>query len=226
MKVAVCFSGLPRFIPEAYPAWKKSLLEPYACDVFVHTWRQNTPQDSVTEQLIHMLYKPVHMCLESPVQFDVVPYTDRIWPHRITPQNQFSQFYGIKRVQQLRQTQEAQQGYPYDVVIRARFDWFLDSINLEINPCVNVARTPTLDGHRFTYNQTQLVGINDQFAYGSSKVMDTYATIVDHIPDMYSNHGVDFCGELFLRANMHANHVCIKQHKWSHGIMRSWGIMP
>jgi hypothetical protein len=158
--------------------------------------------------------------------WDVTMYTDRIWPHRVTPQAQFSQFEGIKRAQMLRQSHEAATGITYDVVIRARFDWYLAQVNLEQNPCVNVARTPTLDGHMFTYDAAPLVGISDQFAYGTSATMDVYATIVDNIPHLYAQHGVDFCGELFLRAHLHEHHVCIKQHNWHNGIVRSWGIMP
>jgi hypothetical protein len=226
MKVAVCFSGLPRFIQECAPYWRICLLEPYDCDVFVHTWRQSACQDAQTTQLIAHAYQPVRYQMDHVPEFDVTPYTTRIWPHRVTPQAQFSQFEGIRRVQQLRQLQEQVRGHKYDVVIRARFDWYLAQVDLEINPCVNVARTPTLDGHIFTYDQTQLVGISDQFAYGMSSTMDVYAGIVNNMHNLYVNHGVDFCGELFLRAHLHEHDVCIKQHVWQHGIVRSWGIMP
>ncbi len=226
MKVAVCFSGLPRFIQECAPYWRKCLFEPYDCDVFVHTWRQGVSQDAHTYNLIQHAYAPVRMCMEPVPEFDVSEYTHRIWPHRVTPQAQFSQFEGIRRAQQLRQIQEHVQGHKYDVVIRARFDWFLAHVDLEINPCVNVARTPTLDGHKFTYDDVPLVGISDQFAYGTSETMDVYANIVNNMRSLYVNHGVDYCGELFLRAHLHENSVCIRQHVWQHGIVRSWGIMP
>jgi hypothetical protein len=226
MKVAVCFSGLPRFIQECAPYWRNCLLEPYDCDVFVHTWRQGPAQDCHTTQLITHMYQPVRYQMEAAPQFDVTSYTTRIWPHRVTPQAQFSQFEGIRRAQLLRQMQEQVRGARYDVVIRARFDWYLKAIKLEQNPCVNVARTPTLDGHTFTYDDVPLVGISDQFAYGTSEVMDVYATTVENMPYLYHAHGVDFCGELFLRAHLHEHHMCIKQHVWQHGIVRSWGIMP
>jgi hypothetical protein len=226
MKVAVCFSGLPRFIQQCAPYWRKSLLEPYDCDVFVHTWCQDAVQDAVTQQIVSHMYQPVRFQMQPMPVFDVSMYTDRIWPHRITPQAQLSQFAGIKRAQLLRQTQERAQGFLYDVVIRARFDWFLAQVVLEINPCVNVARTPTLDGHTFTHDEIPLVGVNDQFAYGTSAIMDVYSTVVDNIPHLYANHGVDFCGELFLRAHLHEHRVCIKLHRWHNGIVRAWGIMP
>ena len=225
MKVAVCFSGLPRFIQQCAPYWRTSLLEPYDCDVFVHTWCQDPAQDIVTQQMVSHMYQPVRFQMQPMPVWDVSMYDQRIWPHRISPQAQLSQFEGIKRAQRLRQTQEVATRITYDVVIRARFDWYLANVSLENNPCVNVACTPTLDGHTFTYDQIPLVGINDQFAYGTSVTMDVYATVVDNIPNLYAHHGVDFCGELFLRAHLHEHHVCIKTHKWHNGIVRAWGIM-
>ena len=226
MKVAVCFSGLPRFISECFPYWRKCLLEPYDCDVFVHTWQSHTVQDYLTQQYVSHAYQPVRFHMQPVPEFDVSSYTDRVWPHRISPHAQFSQFEGIKRSQALRQTQERVRGAAYDLVVRARFDWYLDKVDLEQNPCVNVARTPTLDGHKFTYDQIPLVGINDQFAYGYSDVMDVYAQVVNNIPNLYHAHGVDFCGELFLRAHLHEHHMFIKQHVWNNGIVRDWGVMP
>lgn len=226
MKVAVCFSGLPRFISQCAPYWRNCLLTPYDCDVFVHAWRQSPQSDAAHQELIHQLYAPVRCQLDSVPVFDVSPYTTRVWPHRVTPHNQFSQFEGVKRSQQLRRTHEQQWGRKYDVVIRARFDWFITHVNLEINPCVNVARTPTLDGHRFTYDHVPLVGISDQFAYGTSLTMDVYAGLVDNMNSLYVNHGVDFCGELFLRAHLHEHDICIREHVWQNGIVRDWGIMP
>ena len=38
MKLALCFSGQPRYLKECYPAIYKNLLEKYSPDVFVHTW--------------------------------------------------------------------------------------------------------------------------------------------------------------------------------------------
>lgn len=226
MKVAVCFSGLPRFVHECATYWRHCLLEPYDCDVFVHTWHTHGASDRQSAQLIQQLYAPHTFVQEPAPQFDVHSYTDRILPFRVFPQAQFSQFEGILRAQRLRQQTEQHVNRKYDVVIRARFDWYLREIQFEHNACVNVARTPTLDGHVFNYDQTTLVGISDQFAYGTSEVMDVYADLVHNVPSLYHAHGVDFCGEMFLRAHLHEHHVCVREHVWQNGIVRSWGIMP
>lgn len=227
MRVALCLSGLPRFLQQTAAYWHRSIVAPYRADVFAHTWlTDNSIQNSLVKDLVGQLYRPCAAQFEFIPQFDTRSFVDRIWPHRITPSAQFSQFLGIKRAQQLRQTWEQQHNFLYDIVVRARYDWYLHSVNFEKNPCVNVARTPTLDNHKFVYDQTPLVGISDQFAYGNSEVMNIYAGIVDNISSLYHNHNVDFCGELFLRAHLHENHVCIKQHQFTHGIVRNWGIMP
>lgn len=229
MRVALCFSGLPRFIEQTHVYWKNSILDPYGPDVFVHCWKSGSDhEDKLTETQITNLYQPKLFQHAHVPQFNVASYVERIWPHRITPQNQFSQFTGIKRSQQLRQQWEQQHNFVYDVVIRARFDWYLRHVQLEINHNVNVAHTPTLAGHVFHFHGLglDLVGINDQFAYGSSKTMTMYGKLVDNIPYLYHHHKIDFCGELFLKAHMEYHRITVKQHVWQNGIVRSTGIMP
>lgn len=229
MKVAICFSGLPRFVEQTHAYWKRSILAPYQPDVFVHCWKSGAQEkdDLVTRQITH-LYKPKLFQFQNIPQFDTASYVERIWPHRITPQGQFSQFTGIKRSQQLRQTWERMHNFTYDVVVRARFDWYLAQVQFEINHFVNVAATPTLCGHVFHFHGLglDLVGINDQFAYGSSQTMNTYSQLVDNIPYLYHHHKIDFCGELFLKAHLEYHRVQVKEHRWQNGIVRDTGIMP
>lgn len=222
MRVALCFSGLPRFVRETFPYWKACLLDPYKPDVFIHSWRVDP---SVRAQILD-LYNPCVFQEETQRQFDVTNYTDRIWPHRTTPSTVISQFYSLQQAHALRRNWEDHCGFRYDVVVRARFDWYLKQVDFEINNQVNVPRTPTLDGHRFAYCGEPLVGISDQFAYGSSDVMHTYAQLVDNVSHLYHNCGVDFCGELFLKAHLHHHGLKVKQHVWNHGIVRDWGVMP
>lgn len=228
MRVALCFSGQPRYLMQTYPYWRNCIIDRYSADVFVHTWK--TPLDPAHNQWVSdtvvSLYNPVSFQFETPVEFDVSSYTDRIWPFRITPSAQFSQFTGVQRSQQLRHRHEAAQGFVYDVVVRARFDWYLKRVDFEKNNCVNTARTPTLDGHRFLWRDQQLVGISDQFAYGSSEIMTTYGDMVDNIYNLYHNERVDFCGELFLRAHLAYHNLPIKEHHFDNGIVRDWGVMP
>lgn len=228
MKVALCFSGQPRYLAQTYTYWRDCIINRYNTDVFVHTWKN--PVDLVHNQwvtdTVNSIYKPVAFQFESPIDFDVSSYKDRIWPYRISPSAQFSQFTGVQRTQRLRQYHEHSHGFKYDIVVRARFDWYLKSVDFELNNCINTARTPTLDGHRFQFRGHPLIGISDQFAYGSSDLMTVYGDMVDNIHNLYHNEGIDFCGELFLRAHLAYHNMPIKEHVFTNGIVRDWGVMP
>lgn len=221
MKVAVCFSGLPRFVRETYPYWQRCLFEPYDCDVFVHTWKT----DFCVEN-IFSLYKPVALTCENPKTYDVSLYTERIWAYRTVPQNQIAQYTGIKKAIGLALDYQATKTINYDIVIRARFDWFLEKVDLEINDCVNLAHTPGLNGHRFQFLNQSHLGVNDQFGYGSPATMQIYSALVDNLPTLYSDYGVDFCGELFLKSHLLLNNVEVKEHRWKNGIVRWDGVIP
>ena len=225
MKVALCFSGLPRFVKETYPYWKKCLLDPYQPDVFIHTWKQTTDYT----ELLHTFYSPIGLATETSKQYDTSIYNeDRAlqWPFRTSHQTQISQYTGIKKSLQLRQNWEDRNGFKYDIVIRARFDWFLEKVNLEINDFINIAHTPTLKGHLFMFRGKEYLGISDQFAYGTSDNMTVYSQLVDNLPILYKEYKIDFCGELFLKSHLLYHNVDVKEHKWTNGIVRDWGVMP
>lgn len=229
MKVALCFSGLPRFIERTYAYWQTCIINRYDTDVFIHTWKTgDAQQDYQNAQTLVHLYQPTLISMQSIPIFDTASYVDRIWPHRITPQAQFSQFTGIKRSQQLRIHWEQQQGWQYDIVVRARFDWYLEHVDFEINDCINIAHTPGLAGHKFYFQNLgqHMLGINDQFAYGSSHNMMLYSQLVDNIPFLYHYHKIDFCGELFLKAHLVYHNLEVKEHYWNNGIVRDTGIIP
>lgn len=228
MRVALCFSGLPRFVSQTHQYWFNSILKPYNPDVFIHTWKWADKwnlNNNIVEE-IQSLYSPKVLQIESTKTFDTSMFIDRIWPHRTTPATVLSQFYSIKRSIEHKAEYELRTGFRYDIVIRARFDWFLKEITLELNDMINVALTPTLGGHRFRYDDQIYVGINDQFGFGSSKNMDIYGGLFDNIPNLYANHGVDFCSELFLKGHLVENGIEVNEIPLENGIVRLEGIMP
>jgi hypothetical protein len=225
MKVALCFAGLPRYVMQTYDYWSKCLLDVYDPDVFVHTWCDTQDQSSLSMN-IHSLYKPVSCVIESPRLMPTHIYKDRIWPHRTTPAGVLSQWYSVKQSQTLRKAHEQLKGVTYDVVVRARFDWYLAEVQLQQNQFWNIAHTPTLNGHRFKLRDQVLTGINDQFGYGSSATSDVVAGLFDAIPNLYQNEQVDFCSELFLKAHLQLQGVQVQEHKWNNGMVRWWGVNP
>ena len=63
MKIAICFSGLPRFVKEGYELFSKNLIGFEDMDIFYHSWMNPAPgnndklvrQDTIeeVEQLFH-----------------------------------------------------------------------------------------------------------------------------------------------------------------------------
>lgn len=224
MKVALCFAGLPRYVQQTHDYWRKCLLEPYQPDVFIHTWCDD--HVPTLQAQLNSLYNPKCCVVEAPREMPTAMYIDRIWPHRTTPTGVLSQWYSVQQSIQFKKQHETQHAFTYDVVIRARFDWFLSHVDLEQNDAWNIAHTPTLNNHRFKFRDQVLTGINDQFGYGSSQTADVVSTIFDQIPNLYQNEQVDFCSELFLKAHLHMNQIPIKEHKWNNGMVRWWGVNP
>jgi hypothetical protein len=222
VRVALCFSGLPRFVFETHSYWKQCILDPYTPDVFIHSWQtlEFDPRN------FWSLYHPKILAWEQPKQYDVSLYTERIWAYRTVPQNQVAQYTGIQKAIGLAIEYQTQFDFEYDIIVRARFDWFLKKIDFEKNNCVNVAHTPGLKGHRFKFLSQEHLGISDQFAYGNSSVMKTYAQLVDWLPTLYQEYKVDFCGELFLKSHLLLHNTPVKEHHWHNGIVRPTGINP
>jgi hypothetical protein len=213
---------------QTYAYWKRCLLDPYRPDVFVHAWksRDATVSDQRVFAAITRLYNPVVLCTDAQRFFDTSAYRDRVWPHRTTPHGVLSQWYSCKKAIKSKKNYEDALGFTYDVVIRARFDYFLRKIDLETNDAVNTPRAPTLDNHIFQWEGRQEVGINDQFAWGSSSVMDIYSTLFDKVPEIYHNDRVDFCSELLLKAHLLKNDISVKQHDLiDNGIARIEGVL-
>ena len=229
MRVALCFSGHTRFLTQTHKYWKSVVLDRYSPDVFVHTWLDPRDLDRSRSdaQTLQDLYAPTVLAMELPRSFQGADdiYKERLWPYRITVQGQLSQFTGIKMAQVLRRNYETAQGFRYDISMRARFDWYLERLELEVNDSINVPDVPTLYNHRFTYRGQSHVGICDQFAFGRSELMDVYAGIVDNIPHLYHDCGVDFCGELFTKGHLLDKGIDVKQHLMGNGIVRTTGLI-
>ena len=210
-------------IEQTYPYWKGSILDPYNPDVFIHSWQQDR---HFPIELLQSLYHPIILRTDIPIEFDTSMYIDRIWPHRTTPNGVLSQWYSCKKSISFKTAYENSTNEKYDIVIRARFDWFLKSINFQMNKFINVAYTPGLSGHKFYYNRQEHLGISDQFAYGPSNIMHAYSTIFDSIPYLYSNKQVDFCSELLLKAHLLECNIDVKEHYLDNGITRITGVVP
>ena len=203
MKIAICFAGLPRFSSDILNAWNRKLVEPYHMHVFVHAW--NLPNFGSTE-IKHSLYqviKPRVVQTENFKELDTSIYTDdRIWPHRSSPNNVLSMWHSINRSFDLAFNYAANHNFKWDIMVRARWDWHFDNIDLKVANAITVPNDPGLNRHLFEYRGTQYCAHNDQFGYGPHHLMYHYADTINQIPNLYLNERIDFCSELLLTANL------------------------
>lgn len=200
-RIAVCFAGLPRLHKITMPAWQRFIRDNQA-DVFIHTWLEPDRDKSRLASEICEKLQPKQLLIEPTRRFNTARFSERIWPHRSQPGNVLSMWYSIKCSIDLCMDWQDAIGTDYDLICRARFDWWFDHMVLEPNAGLTVPDDPGLGGHRFTYQGTPHIAHNDQFGYGNRSVMEKYSNTFDRIPWLYSDDGVDFCSELFLTANM------------------------
>lgn len=192
MKIAVCISGQPRSYEKGYEYMKRNLLDHYDCDIFIHSWH-NSIYQSVD---VIKLYNPKLYDFEVP--FAKEPYDSKYtntpnakgWPPHATVSMFYSMFQSL-----LLKTDYELMFNRYDWVVKTRFDYAingvipfnqLDKNNLYIPNCRMV---PT---HDFG---------NDQFAFGSNKVMTEYMSTYLHM-DQYYNNGEPMIGENMMSANL------------------------
>jgi hypothetical protein len=230
MKVALCISGQPRSVESGWESLKV-IIENNNPDVFVHTWWDDTYLDEGvptshmgTETNIHKdtlrviedLYNPISMVVDPPkdvfdgcdnelrrdriVNIDVSESSNYIY-------NSSSMWWSLKQSIELKKGFEVDNRFLYDVVIRARFDLFVDKF-LDFSKTENRIKKNTLYvpcsiGHLFSsrgnldefnkyygvgtweqYLKYYRVGTPDQCYFGDSNSLDVCGSLYDNIDIM------------------------------------------
>jgi len=191
MRIALCFAGQPRSFEKGYEYYARNLLNNNDVDVFIHTWEG----DGVDELL--KLYKPKRYCIDKPIanicdfdgKFTNTPNAEK-WPPRFTVSAFYSMFMScfLKINQEMIDRQ-------YDWVVKSRTDYAMNGI----------IPFDQLDETRLYIPNCRMVETrdfgNDQFAFGSSDVMNQYMQTYMHL-DTYYNAGVEMIGEDMMSANL------------------------
>ncbi|ATZ80608.1 hypothetical protein BMW23_0561 [Bodo saltans virus] len=198
MKIALCLSGLPRFVEEAYTNIFENLIEPNNADVFLHTWTN----DKSVEMKIIDLYKPKKYLIESQREFlntnmnhDVMlsSYARYYLKENFTKMI-YSSWYSVQQSNLLKEQYRLENDFTYDCVIRARFDTIFNqkvdckNSNLDI---INIS-CRDLPVNDMT---------DDRFAYSSNKNMNIYSNIfgyIDYIHNKRQKMDGIFCGETLV----------------------------
>lgn len=193
MKVAVCISGQPRSFDKGYWYLEKNLLDHHDCDIFIHTWENPV----VDVQDIIDLYKPRSIFFEDyPVSREVlnVRYHNTPNPNQFPAANSALAFYSMFKTAEMKRRAELIDGV-YDAVIKTRFDY---ALNRELP-------LSSMDRNKIHIPNCRMVPDrdfgNDQFAFGSSWVMDRYMSTFMFL-DYYYNIGIPMNGEAMMCATL------------------------
>ena len=218
MKVALCLSGHLRKFEQTFYSLNTHLLRKYNPDIFIHTWDKlgfSCPYktDSVLSSTniklskINQLYNPKKIIIESS---DFVEHLksegDKYAPHlKGQPKHvghMASMFYKIYACNELRKLFELENNLNYDCIIRCRPDLvFNDSVVLPDKIEENTIWIPKFISHHNWYT--------DQFAIGSSDVMDLYSSVYFDIPE-YFQAKMDFYPEKFMFWALHKKNINVK----------------
>jgi len=193
MKIALCFSGQPRSFKEGYKYYKKNLLNKYDVDIFMHTWT------SKYDDAIIKLYKPKLYIFEETLKADFDSrYTNTPNPEKWPPRFTVAALYSMSRVLDLKMTCEKENEFTYDWVIKTRTDY---ALNL-------VLPFDKLDPNKLYIPDCRMVPTrdfgNDQFAFGSSDIMNKRMSVFNNI-DYFYTKGVQMIGEDMASAQMKLN---------------------
>ena len=193
MKIALCLSGQPRCFEQGFEYYKKNLLDHYDVTVFCHVWQTPKAKD------IFDLYKPAKFAVEAPLDNDLSKYT-RVpppqpnWKVKDPARATWNQQYALMKANELKMEHEFENKMYYDWVIRARYDFALNV----------VIPFETLDNSKLYIPNCRMTPArdfgNDQFAFSSSRHMNSYADSFNNI-DKHYDDGVTMIGEEMMSAN-------------------------
>lgn len=194
-KMALCISGQPRSYKIGFEYIKKNLLDHYDVDVFYHSWlKQDIDSNNIFAE-IKQLYNPKSYSVEKTLANVFDDKYLRIPNEKFPAYFTVSAFYSIYKANNLKMLFEKKNNFFYDWVIRIRFDYALNAIPdfslLEKNK-VYIPNCRMVPERNFG---------NDQFAMGSSKVIDMYSETYLNLDEFY-NKGTVMIGEDMLRENL------------------------
>jgi hypothetical protein len=198
MKIALCFSGQPRFAENGYPYYKGNLIDHYDTDTFVHIW--NDPdkvglpyegglgqkydiQSPETPSKILDLYKPKKFLCEPQKKFEIYEKCNTCSKD---PSVVYSMFYSRFMANKLKSEYEKENNFKYDVVFYTRFDFALNTKFDFSSLDLSYVYIPDFDT------------FNDQCGFGSSLVIDMACDIYNKINE-YCESGVMLMGEDMLK---------------------------
>ncbi len=228
LKVALCISGHLRTFEQNYQSVYANILSRFDCDVFIHTWDtlglnhrhlDNLVSTISTHQLmdrINKIYNPKKIVIETNRNFDITPIIkQRSFEHRDVS-GILSMYYKIEECNKLKSEYEKENNFKYDCVIRFRGDIFVESpLPIDNKTNFNYLYMPVYGNFG---------GLNDQFAFGGSEIMDKYSSLYSNIENHLKNNAV-MNPEKLLDFHVRALSIPLARFNFKYVIKRSNGLV-
>lgn len=212
MKVALCLSGAMRTFRKTYPNLKKYLLDKYNPDVFISTWvLQDYNSSAVSEKELTDFYHPKKINVAWTHSFVVDEIVEQRNFNKRNPQSVYSMFYRINDCNKLKMQYEMDGNFTYDCVIRFRPDIYLEEeFNLENLDQLNVPKWGDFGG------------LNDQFAFGNSDIINCYSNLFHNIVDyLKEDSSLIFNPEFLLKRHIEKNKIGLNRPNINYKLMRT-----
>lgn len=228
VKTALCISGHLRTFEDNYHSVRAHILDKLDCDVFIHTWDimglsyrftdaslYAVETQRLTER-IKQLYNPKKLIMEATPTFTATPLMHaRQLDHRDIP-GILSMYYKIEACNKLKMEYEKEHDMKYDCVIRFRGDLYMES-DLPIDNNTNL-------NYLFIPIYGNFGGVCDQFAYGSSDIMDIYSSLYTNI-SKYMEAGAPMHPERLLQFHVDVNKLQVAKVNVRYLIKRANGLI-
>ena len=197
MKIALCLSGMPRSVEEAYPYIKKAILDGNDVDIFAHTWLEDPwRKEHQSKKENHEIYSPPELDYETrvneitkiltlyrPKSFSLDQYHIRQEYYESNENYSLATRWcscmeSVYIANELKKKYEEQNHFKYDCVIRCRYDHglnekihFQDYNVQEYVYSIDVGKDP-------------YIHINDAFVFSTSENMDKWSSLFLHMKEV------------------------------------------
>lgn len=210
MKTALCLSGLIRDFATSGHTYNKFIAEPLGATIFIHTWR-NTNEPAGTRfagssgsriENKKDFFKNIFPNNEVILEEEIYPPQDVL----TSPRTSAIMYYTIHQANELKKKYEKENNFKFDLVIRARMDFFLESqlpyeeVSAAIEnkkiiyTGINLLHKGRESG-RNNWNYSGKYGVDDQFIFGSSPALDIVCDTFLNRTNLHNKSGELLLGE-------------------------------
>jgi len=234
MKVALCISGQPRSVESGWKTLK-FIFENNNPDVFIHTWwddnylvegvtatsfiGMNETETNIhkdTLRVVEDLYNPISMVVDSPkdnfddcdneMRRDRIVSSGMLKGSSTFLYNTASQWWTLKQSINLKKEYEVDNGFLYDVVIKVRFDLWIDKF-IDFSKVENRINKKTIYvPSRKDYLLTLKNDVEDYRKYYDLRSWEQFQKWASYrTPDpcyFGDSNSLDVCGDLYDNVDM------------------------